>query len=52
MDFAEKADLANSRSDVDKLDIVKLINVSSNLNNLKTKVDKLDADKLIPLLLI
>ena len=31
---------------VDKLDINKLINVSSSLNNLKTKADELDDDKL------
>ena len=42
----KKIDLANLKSDVDKLDIDKLKNVPSNLSNLKEKVNKLDADKL------
>ena len=46
-DFAKKTDLANLKSDVDKLDIDKLRNVQSNLGNLKSKVDKLDIDKLV-----
>ena len=46
--FAKKADLPNSKSDVDKLDIDKLENVSTNLSNLKNEVDKLDVDKLVP----
>ena len=33
-------DLANSKSNVDKLNIDKLKNVPSNLSNLKSKVDK------------
>ena len=37
--FAIKTDLANLKSDVDKLDIDELKNVPSNLNNLKSKVD-------------
>ena len=37
-------DLANLKSDVDKLDIDKLKNVPSDLNNLKSKVDKLNVD--------
>ena len=45
-DFAKKTDLANLKSDVDKLDIDKLKNVPSSLNNLKSKVDKLDIGKL------
>ena len=45
---AKKVDLANLKSDVDKLDIDKLKNAPSNLNNLKSKVDKLDVDKLVP----
>ena len=49
-DFAKKTDLANLKSDVDKLDIDKLKNVPSNLSNLKSKVDKLDVDKLVPVL--
>ena len=47
-DFAKKTDLANSKSDVEKLDIEKPKNVPSNLNNLKSKVDKLDVDELVP----
>ena len=47
-DFAKKTDLANLKSDVDKLDIDKLKNVPSNLSKLKSKVDKLDVDKLVP----
>ena len=34
------------KSEVDKLDIAKLINVPPNLNNLKTKVDDLDFSEL------
>ena len=48
--FARKVDLANLKSDVDKVDIDKLKNVSSNLSNLKSKVDKLDVEKLVPVL--
>ena len=47
-DFPKKTDLANLKSDVDKLDIDKLKNVPTNLSNL-SKVDKLDVDKLVPL---
>ena len=46
--FAKKIDLANLKSNVDKLDIDKLKNVPTNLSNLKSKVDKLDVDKLVP----
>ena len=46
--FAKKVDLANLRSNVDKLDIDKFKNVSITLSNLKRKVDKLDADRLLP----
>ena len=46
-DFAMKTDLANLKSDVDKLDIDKLKNVPTNLNNLKIKVGKLEVDKLV-----
>ena len=35
--FAKKTDLADSKSDVDKLGIYKLKNVPTNLNNLKVK---------------
>ena len=45
-DFAKKTDLANLKSDVNKLDIDKLKNVPSSLSNLKSKVDKLDIGKL------
>ena len=45
-DFAKKSDLANLKSDVDKLDIDELKNVPSNLSNLKSKVDKLDTGRL------
>ena len=44
----KKIDLANLKSDVDKLDIDKLKNIQINLSNLKSKVDKLDVDKLVP----
>ena len=44
----KQPDLANLKSDVDKLDTDKLKNVPSNLINLKSKVDKLDVDKLVP----
>ena len=37
--FAKKTDLANLKSDVDKLDIDKLKNVPSNLSNLKSEVE-------------
>ena len=43
--FAREVDLANLKSDVDKLDIDTLKNVPSNLNNLKSKVGKLDVDE-------
>ena len=46
--FAKKTDLANLKSNVNKLDIDKLKNVSSDLSSLKSKVDKLDAYKLVP----
>ena len=46
--FPKKADLANSISDIDNIDIDKFKNVSSNLNNLKSKVDKLGVGKLVP----
>ena len=45
--FAKEVDLANLKSNVDKLDTDKLKNVQTNLSNLKSKVDKLDADKLV-----
>ena len=42
----KKSNLANLKTDVDKLDINELKNVPSNLSNLKSKTDKLDLDKL------
>ena len=45
-DFAKKADLPNSKSDVDKLDIDNLEKVSSGLSYLKIKVDEFDIGKL------
>ena len=46
--FAEKFDLASLKCNVDKLDIDKLKNISTDLCSLKSKVDKLDNDKLAP----
>ena len=37
---AQKFDLANLKSNVDKLDVEKLKNIPSGLNSLKSKVDK------------
>ena len=45
-DFAKKTDLANLKSDVDKLDIDKLKNIPIGLSTLKSKVDTLDIEKL------
>ena len=44
----KKTDLANLKSHVDKLDIIKLKSAPTNLSNLKNKLDKLDVDKLVP----
>ena len=41
-------DLASLKAEVDKLDVVKLKNVPTNLSSLKIKTDKLDIDKLVP----
>ena len=41
----KKTDLAHLKSDVDKLNIDKLKNVSTNLSSLKCKVDKVDVHK-------
>ena len=46
--LAAKSDLVCLKAEVDKLDIGKLKNVSTNLSNLKSKVYKLDIDKLAP----
>ena len=43
----KKNDLDKSESEVDKLDIDKLQNVTSNLSNLKSEKDKFAVDKLV-----
>ena len=48
--FAEKVNLANLKSNVDKLDIDKLKIIPTSLSNLKSKTDKIDVDKLVPFL--
>ena len=45
-DFAKKNDLANSKSDINKLAIDKFKNVPSGLSSLKSKVHKLDIGQL------
>ena len=47
--FALKMNLANLKTEDDKLDIDKLKSLLNNLSNLKTKIDKLDIDKLVPI---
>ena len=42
----ENLKIAGLRSDVDKLDIDKLVSVLNGLNSLKSKADNLDPDKL------
>ena len=49
-EFAKKANLACLISNIDKLDIDKLEQVTTCLYSLKSKIDKLDVDKLIPVL--
>ena len=44
--LAAKKDFIDLKAEVEKLDIVNLINVPINLNNLKAKVGGLDVDKL------
>ena len=46
--FVLKTNVANLKTEVDKLDINKLRSLPNNLSILKTKVDKLDVDKLAP----
>ena len=46
--FALKTNLANLKTEVDKLDIDKLKVLPNNLSKLKIEVDKLDIDKLKP----
>ena len=48
--FALKTNVANLKTDVDKLDIDKIKTLPNNVNNLKIKVDKLNIDKLAPVL--
>ena len=43
--FALKINLANLKTEVDKLDIDKFKVLPDNLSNLKNKVDELDIDK-------
>ena len=45
--FPLKTNLANLKTEVDKLDIDKLKSLPNNLSNLKTEVDKLDIAKLV-----
>ena len=44
----KKVDLANLKSNVDKLDIDKFKNVPTNWSNLRSKIDRLEVDKLVP----
>ena len=46
LQFGKKDELANLKSEVDKLDIDKLEKLLSGLNSLKSKLDKLDIGKL------
>ena len=46
--FALKTNLANLKTEVDKLDIDKLKSLPNKLINSNTKVDKLDINKLTP----
>ena len=48
--FDKKVDFANLKSDVDKLNLDKVKNVSNKVSNLKRKVDGLDVNKLVPVL--
>ena len=44
--LAAKSDPVSLKTEVDKVDVEKLINIPTNLGNLKIKVDKLDIVKL------
>ena len=46
--FELKTNVANLKTEVDKLDIDKLRSLPNNLSILKTKLDKLDVDELAP----
>ena len=52
LDFAKNTDLANLKSDVDKLDIDQLKNVPSNSSSLKSKLNEADIENLNLLKLI
>ena len=45
-DLVAKNDFIAVKAEVEKLDINKLVNISTSLNNLKTKLDNLDVGKL------
>ena len=45
-DLAAKKDFIALKTEVDKLDFNKLVNVPTSWNNLKTKIDDLDVGKL------
>ena len=47
--FTKKVDLANSKSNVDKLDNDTLKTVPSHLSNLNSIEDKLHDNKLVPM---
>ena len=47
-DLANKTDLANLKSDVNRLDIDIWKNIPSNLCNFNSNVDNLGVDKLVP----
>ena len=53
-EFAKKADLVNSKSNVEKLDIDKLKNVLGDLSSLNSKVDKFNIEnqKLLQFILV
>ena len=46
--FALKSNLLSLKTEVDKLDVDKLISLVNNLSKLKSRVDKLDIGKLVP----
>ena len=48
--FSKKVDLADLKSEVDKLGTDKLEKVPTGLNSLKSKANKLHVDKLVPTL--
>ena len=50
--FAKKVDLANLKSNVDKLDIDKFKNIPSGLSSLKSNTYKLDIGKLDTLIVL